>query len=101
MDELRIERRDLKRQLSVADRGRARAEAALGRVTKRADELEVSLARAQARLRIAEGEVSRLQAKYAALATQPTPTVPAAPPEPRLSRQQRREVERNQRKGHR
>lgn len=61
-DELRVERRVLKRQLSDAVRGRKRAEVAAQRSTARAEALTDDLARAQEQLTRARLEISRLEA---------------------------------------
>ncbi len=63
VDELRIERRVLKRQLSDAVRGSARSEVALERANKRVDALEADLARTGERLDRAEREISWLRSK--------------------------------------
>src|SRR3954471_13147762 len=62
-DELRVEHRVLKRQLTDAIRGRARAEASLERATKRADALAAELALLGERLDRAESEIRWARAK--------------------------------------
>ncbi len=70
MDALRAERRHLKRQLSDALRGRRSAEAALGRATRRAEELAVDLERARNQLHRAEVDIEWLRAKNEELLAQ-------------------------------
>lgn len=61
VDELRVERRTLKRQLSDALRGRQRAEAALERAAKRAVVLEADLERTREQLHKAHQEIGWLR----------------------------------------
>lgn len=63
VDELRVERRVLKRRLSDALRGRTRAEAALERAAARIASLESDLERTQARLRNAEADLASAQSR--------------------------------------
>lgn len=98
VDELRVERRVLKRQLSDALRGRARAETALERATARIESLESALERTQARLRKAETDLASAQSRFRELREQRGPAVPVISPEPAPSRQQRRAMDRNERK---
>lgn len=70
VDTLRAERRELKRQLSEALRGRRRAEAALDRATGRAKELAADLERARKQLHQAEVDLAWLRAKNEELLAQ-------------------------------
>jgi chromosome segregation ATPase len=97
-DELRIERRSLKRQLSDAVRGRTRAEAALAQATTRIENLETELERAQARLRRATADLGFARSKIKELLERHDPGALLTTSEPGLSRQQRRAMERNKRK---
>lgn len=98
VDELRLERRVLKRQLSDALRGRARAESALARATARIESLESALERTEARLRSTETDLACAQSHFRELLEQRGPAAQASSPEHALSRQQRRARERNERK---
>lgn len=98
VDELRVERRVLKRQLSDAVRGRARAETALDRAKARIESLESALERTQVRLQKTETDLASAQSRFRELLEHRGPAAPAAPPEPPLSRQQRRAMERNERR---
>lgn len=97
VDELRVERRVLKRQLSDALRGRARAEAALQRATARIEGLESDLERTQASLRSTEADLAFARSRIRELLERHDPA-PVTPREPALSRQQRRAMERNERR---
>jgi len=97
VDELRVERRVLKRQLSDALRGRARAEAALQRATARIESLESDLERSQASLRNTEADLAFARSRVRELLERHDPA-PGTPREPALSRQQRRAMERNERR---
>jgi hypothetical protein len=97
VDELRVERRVLKRQLSDAIRGRARAEAALDRATTRIQRLEFELERSAARHRRAEVDLGFARSKIQKL-QQHDPIALISSREPGLSREQRRAMERNKRK---
>jgi chromosome segregation ATPase len=100
-DELRVERRVLKRQLSDATRGRARAEAALDRATKQIEALEAELERTRARTRRAESDLGFARSKIRELLEKHEPAALVTSREPGISRQQRRAMERNKRKrGH-
>jgi chromosome segregation ATPase len=101
VDELRVERRVLKRQLSDALRGRARAEAALQRATARIESLESDLERTQARLRSTEADLAFARSRIRGLLEQRGTAAPATSPEPTLSRQQRRAMERDERRRNR
>ncbi|MBW3649582.1 MAG: hypothetical protein KY458_03350 [Actinobacteria bacterium] len=96
VDELRVEHRVLKRQLSDALRGRTRAEAALERTTTRVERLESDLERTQAQLRSTEADLAFARSRIRELLERHDPAVPSR--EPGLSRQQRRAMERNERK---
>lgn len=98
VDEMRVERRVLKRQLSDALRGRARAETALERATARIESLESALERTQARLLKTETDLASAQSRLRELLEQRRPSAPVPSPDPALSRQQRRARERNERK---
>ena len=98
VDELRVERRVLKRQLSDALRGRARAEAALLRATARIESLESDLERTQASLRSTEADLAFARSRIRDLLERHDPSAPTSTREPGLSRQQRRAKERNERK---
>ena len=98
VDELRVERRTLKRQLSDATRGRARAEAALERETKRAERLEAELERARDRLRAVEADLRWARSKNRELVERYDPAALITTREPGLGRQQRRAMQRNKRK---
>jgi chromosome segregation ATPase len=98
VDELRVERRVLKRQLSDALRGRARAETALERATVRIESLESALERTQERLRNTETDLASVQSRFRELIEQRGPAGSVTSPEPALSRQQRRAMERNERR---
>jgi len=98
VDELRAERRVLKRQLSDATRGRARAEAALNRATKQIEALEAELDRTRARTRRAEADLGFARSKIRELLEKHDPAVLVTVREPGISRQQRRAMERNERK---
>ena len=98
VDELRLERRVLKRQLSDALRGRTRAEAALERATRRVQSLESDLDGTQERLLKTEADLAFARSRILDLLAQRAPSPPAASPEPALSRQQRRAMERNERR---
>lgn len=100
-DELRVERRVLKRQLSDALRGRARAEAALERASKRIETLESDLERMDARRRKAEADLGFARSKIRELLERHDPAALIPVREPGLSRQQRRAMERNKAKRHR
>lgn len=97
-DELRVERRALKRQLSDALRGRVRAEAALERARKRVEALEADLERMDARRRKAEADLGLARSKIRELLERHDPQPLATTREPGLSRQQRRAMQRNKRK---
>lgn len=60
-DELRVERRTLKRQLSDAVRGRQRAEEALRRENARAERLAAELERARKQLGDAQATINSLR----------------------------------------
>lgn len=98
VDELRVERRVLRRQLSDALRGRQRAEAAAVTEAARADVLAHDLVRAEAELARAQADVERLRKTIEAQrpTTQTGATQASSTPEasPGLSRQQRRANER-------
>lgn len=98
-DELRLERRVLKRQLGDAVRGRTRAEAATERATARVAALEEELARAERELDRVRSEVRYLRDSLARYAeTKPSAASAEPPPQtPGLSRQQRRAIERHNR----
>lgn len=98
VDELRMERRVLKRQLSDALRGRTRAEAALDRATTRMESLESDLERTQAHLRSTEADLARARSLIRELLERQDPASLVTTREPGLSRQQRRAMERNERK---
>jgi hypothetical protein len=98
VDELRVERRVLKRQLSDALRGRARAEAALQRAAARVERLESDLDRTQASLRSTEADLAFARSRIRELLEGHDPAALVATREPGLSRQQRRAKERNERK---
>lgn len=98
VDELRVERRILKRQLSDALRGRARSETALARATARIENLESALERTQARLQNTEMDLAFAQSRFRELLEQPVPAAPVTSHGPTLSRQQRRAMERDERK---
>lgn len=98
VDELRVERRVLKRQLSDALRGRTRAEAALGRATARIERLESDLERTQEHLRSTEADLAFARSRIRELLERHDPTALVTMRQPALSRQQRRAMERNQRK---
>ncbi len=95
---LRVERRTLKRKLSDATRGRARAEAALERETKRAERLQHEVARLRARVRTLEADLGWARSKCTELLERYEPSALVTTPGPGLSRQQRRAMERNKRK---
>lgn len=97
VDELRVERRVLKRKLSDALRGRDRAERALERASARADGLAAEVERVREQLREAKAQVSALRARNEELLGA-TPTTRPVEATPGLSRQQRRAMERNKRK---
>lgn len=96
VDELRVERRALRRQLSDAERSGQRAQAALERSNLRAERLAADLERAKERLRVAAVELSRLEARNEQLSRHAA----ERPVEGRseLNRQQRRAMERNRAK---
>lgn len=100
VDELRLERRVLKRQLSDAVRGRTRAEAATTRAEARATALEVELVRAERDLDLARSEIRYLRDSLARNAGPKPREASGEPPSPTagLSRQQRRAMERSQRR---
>jgi hypothetical protein len=98
VDELRVERRVLKRQLSDALRGRTRAEAALERATTRVERLESDLERTQAQLRTTEADLAFARSRNRELLKRHDPAALVPSREPGLSRQQRRAMERNERK---
>lgn len=100
VDELRLERRVLKRQLSDAVRGRTRAEAATKRAEARANALEAELARAERDLEWAQTEARYLSDSLARYSEAKPAEASAAPPPQTagLSRQQRRAMERSQRR---
>ncbi|MDQ3574525.1 MAG: hypothetical protein M3378_07605 [Actinomycetota bacterium] len=98
VDELRAERRVLKRQLSDALRGRARAEAALQRAAARIESLESDLERTQARLRSTEADLAFARSRIRELPERHDPAAPTTTREPGPNRQQRRAKERNERK---
>ena len=98
VDELRVERRVLKRQLSEAVRGRARAETALDRAKARIESLESALERTQVRLQKTETDLASAQSRFRELLEHRGPAAPVAPPDLALSRQQRRAMERNERR---
>lgn len=98
VDALRVERRSLRRQVSDAVRGRQRAEAALQRERKRAEQLQDDLDRAQAQSLRAEAEIKRLRARVQELLDKKVRTRAVMPMENTLSRQQRRAIGRERRK---
>lgn len=95
-DELRVERRMLKRQLSDAVRGRQRAEEALRRENARAERLAAELERARKQLGDAQATIDSLRTRNEELLAKPT-TPRHIDTAPGLSRQQRRAMERNKR----
>ena len=99
IDELRVERRTLRRQLSDALRSRRRAEAAVARAEDRADRLGEQLAHVRQALDQARAEVTRLSVTLEAerIAHRPPP-MPPEPSPPGLTRQQRRAMERANKK---
>lgn len=98
VDELRVERRILKRQLSAALRGRTRAEAALERAIARIERLESDLERTQEHVRSTEADLVFARSRIRELLERHDPAALVATRQPALSRQQRRAMERNQRK---
>ena len=98
VDELRVERRVLKRKLSDALRGRARAEAALERAMARIERLESDLERTEASLRSTETDLAFARSRIRELLERHDPAALVTTREPGLSRQQRRAMERNKRK---
>lgn len=98
VDELRVERRTLKRQLSDALRERQRAEAALEHAAKRAVGLEADLERAREQLHEAHQEIGWLRSTNEQLVAERNSETVNATREPSLSREQRRAMERNRRK---
>jgi hypothetical protein len=97
-DDLRVERRVFKHQLSNALRGRTRAEAALDRATTRIESLESEQERTQARLRSTEADLVFARSKVLELLELHNPAALVTTREPGLSRQQRHAMERNDRK---
>lgn len=100
VDELRLERRLLKRRLSDAVRGRIRAEAATKRAEARGKALEAALARAERDLdghEVKSGTCRDSLARYAGEKSRQASAEPP-PATSALSRQQRRAMERRQRK---
>lgn len=98
VDELRVERRVLKRQLSDALRGRARAETALERATARVERLEAELERTQEHARSTEADLAFARSRIRELLERHDPSALVAMRQPALSRQQRRAMERSKRK---
>lgn len=90
VDELRAERRVLKRQLSDALRGRERAEKALDAAAARADRLATEVQRFRKQLRDAQSQITSLRAKNDELLELRTATPAPAAGAPGLGRQQRR-----------
>lgn len=89
---------DTERKLSDATGGRARAEAALERETKRAERLQHDVARLRARVRTVEADLGWARSKCTELLERYEPSALVTTPGPGLSRQQRRAMERNKRK---
>lgn len=87
VDELRVERRALKRHLSDALRGRAREESALARAAARIESLESTLERTQARLQTAQTDLASAQSRFRELLEQRVSAATVSSPEPALSRQ--------------
>lgn len=98
VDELRAERRVLKRHLSDAVRGRTRAEAALERAAARIPSLESDLDRTQAQLRSTEADLTFARSRIRELLERHDPAVLVTSREPGFGRQQRRAMDRNERK---
>lgn len=96
-DELRLERRELKRQLSDAVRGRQRAEEALRRENARAERLAVELDHARKQLGDAQATIDSLRTRNEELLAKPSTTPRPIDTAPGLSRQQRRAMARNKR----
>jgi hypothetical protein len=78
-------------------RGRERAEAALDRALRRNEELAAKVDRAEARAAKAETDLKFAQSRIRELLEQSKPPTSTVTPEP-LSRQQRRAMERSERK---
>lgn len=97
-DELRVERRVLKRQLSDAVRGRQRAEVSAQRATARAEALADDLALAREQLARTRSEISRLEETIEAERLAHRGERQPVEVQAGLSRQQRRAMERNERK---
>jgi len=97
VDELRVERRVLKRKLSDALRGRQRAETALEQASARADRLAAEVERVREQLREAQAQINALRARNDELLGATTTRRPVEAT-PGISRQQRRAMERNKRK---
>lgn len=94
VDQVRLERRQLRRQLSDAVRGRARAEAAAQRTEARADELASEVERLRARADRDAATIERLSQELARLAGRaPQPAEVVGGPL-KLNRAQRRRQER-------
>ena len=100
VDELRRDRRSLRRQLQVATRARERVESEVARIRARADRLDEYLARAQAEIARIRSENERLHTALEAerLSREPATNRPTANPPAPLSRQQRRALDRRQKK---
>jgi seryl-tRNA synthetase len=102
VDELRRERRSLQRQLGRAVAASDRAQRAADAATRRADELAAALAKAGAERDQARAQITELRGLLVSARTERDqalgrPTGPL-PQTPALSRQQRRALERNQRR---
>lgn len=97
VDELRVERRLLRRQLSDAIRGRTHAETALDRARRRVDALESDLERVRSELRRSEADLEFARSRIRELLKRHDPSALATKREPGLSREQRRAMECNKR----